>query len=151
SYELFARQEVRHDSPVVIALHVATPLPAFVDRGKAMVALTPDQTQATATSIVTVTNEWQKARRADRDAARRFGRLQQDIEKQVAAAERRQRERDKVVGTGVLHQVLASAASEAGTSINKLTVLSTAHDPFRRDTRDGHIEGQWFAEQIGPH
>jgi hypothetical protein len=28
-------------------------------------------------------------------------------------------------------------------------VLSPSNDPFRCDTRDGHAEGKWFAEQMG--
>jgi hypothetical protein len=32
-----------------------------------------------------------------------------------------------------------------------LIVLSPANDPFRCDTRDGHAEGKWFADQMGVH
>ena len=35
-------------------------------------------------------------------------------------------------------------------AITRLTVLSTRLDPYRRDTTDGHRDGQWFADQIAP-
>jgi hypothetical protein len=64
------------------------------------------------------------------------------------AQEKRRRERDQVVGSGVLHSVIAGTAAASRTSIGNLTVLSPANDPFRRDTRDGHLEGRWVAEKL---
>jgi DNA topoisomerase VI subunit B len=145
---VLASQRIYYTSPAIVAVHVATPLPSFADRGKAAILLTRDQAGAITKAVVRITEEWNKARVAEekaRDAAAR----ERAKTAKAAAQEKRRRERDQVVGSGRLHSVIAEAATACRTSIGKLTVLSPANDPFRCDTRDGHAEGKWFAEQMG--
>ena len=68
-------------------------------------------------------------------------------QRQQRAAEKR-RKRNEIVGTGKLHRVITEAATRSGLSLKALTVLSPKNDPFRRDTVEGHRNGQWFAEQV---
>jgi hypothetical protein len=141
-------QRVHYTSPVIVAVHLATPLPSFADRGKAAIWLTPDQAGAVTEAVVRVTEEWNKARLAEEKARAAYDRWRTKTAKAVAQ-EKRRRERDQIVGSGILHSVIAEAAAACRTSIGNLTVLSPANDPFRCDTRDGHAEGKWFAEQMG--
>jgi DNA topoisomerase VI subunit B len=55
-------QRVRYTSPVIVAVHLATPLPSFADRGKAAILLTRDQAEVVTKAVVRVTQEWNKAR-----------------------------------------------------------------------------------------
>jgi hypothetical protein len=74
--------------------------------------------------------------------------------KGVTSANERDAEREAkrqcsaMVGTGVLHSEIAVAAAEAGIPITDLIVLSKGKDPYFRDTREGHENGQWFAGQV---
>jgi len=145
--EVLASQRVHYASPVIVAVHLATPLPSFADRGKAVIWLTRDQAEAVTKAMVRVTQEWNKARAAEERVRAAVHRERAETIKAIAQ-EKRRRERDQVVGSGILHSVIAEAAAASGTSIGSLTVLSPANDPFRCDTRDGHTEGQWFAEQM---
>jgi hypothetical protein len=49
---------------------------------------------------------------------------------------------------GILRRILETAAEEQEASLNDLTVLSTAIDPYRIDTPAGHRDGQWAAELL---
>ena len=139
-------QRVYHTSPVIVAVHVATRLPFFADRGKAAIWLTRDQAEAVTKAVVRVTEECRKASLAEEKAHDASAREHAKTAKSVAQ-EKRRRERDQVVGSGVLHSVIAGTVAASRTSIGNLTVLS-ANDPFRRDTRDGHLEGRWVAEKL---
>jgi hypothetical protein len=145
--DVLASQRVYYNSPVIVAVHLATPLPSFADRGKAVIWLTREQAEAVTKAVVRVTEEWNKARAAEERARAAVDRRRSETVK-AAAREKRRRERDQVVGSGVLHSVIAEAAAACATPISNLTVLSPANDPFRRDTRDGHLEGRWVAEQL---
>jgi hypothetical protein len=49
---------------------------------------------------------------------------------------------------GALRQVIEDALDADGLTLADLTVLSPQRDPFRLDTRSGHINGEWFAEHL---
>ena len=49
---------------------------------------------------------------------------------------------------GILRRILETAAEEQEASLNDLTVLSAAVDPYRIDTPANHRDGQWLAEQL---
>ena len=144
---VLSSQRVEYGCPVVVAVHVATPLPSFADRGKAAIWLTRTQAGAVTKAVVRVTEEWNKARLAEEKARDAATRERTKIVKAIEQ-EKRRRKRDQVVGSGILHSVIAEAAAACGTSISDMTVLSPKNDPFRRDTRDGHVEGQWVAEHL---
>ena len=52
----------------------------------------------------------------------------------------------RAVGDGPLARVINAASADTGLSRTKLTVMSKQTDPFRLDTGDWHIDGQWFTE-----
>jgi hypothetical protein len=52
-----------------------------------------------------------------------------------------------VSGDGGLRATLEAAAAD-GYKLKDLTVLSTANDPFRVDTKSGRIDGEWFAKLL---
>jgi hypothetical protein len=56
---------------------------------------------------------------------------------------------------GVLRRILEAAAQMDDTrkhggrlNLRGMTVLATGNDPYRFDHPTGHIEAQWFAEQV---
>jgi hypothetical protein len=51
-------------------------------------------------------------------------------------------------GGGALKRVLEDAVDSDGLSMGDLTVLATQNDPYRRDTRAGHLCAQWFKQQF---
>ena len=139
-------------TPALIGVSLATPTVSFVDRGKSAAMLTRAVGKAVETAVTKVTKEWFEAWEAEqrrrRQHVRAVERHIEELEKEERAHERRQRA--ATVGTGKLHAEIAAAAEQNGVSITRLTVLSTRLDPYRRDTTDGHRDGQWFADQIAP-
>jgi hypothetical protein len=49
---------------------------------------------------------------------------------------------------GTLRRILETACEEQEASLNDLTVLSAAVDPYRIDTPAGHRDGQWLGAQL---
>jgi hypothetical protein len=49
---------------------------------------------------------------------------------------------------GTLRTILESARRHAGCGLADLTVLSAQVDPYRLDTRAGHRDGAWLADQL---
>lgn len=165
---ILAQQHVYNSDRVALAIHLACPVIQFTDRRKSRAALNPAQSRAIIRAIVTTTNPWADAhksvlreihrenrameREAERDAieARKH---QREIERQANAQEKaeraaRRQARNEIVGTGPLYREIAAAAEAEGCPIAALYVLSQKHDPFAVDTREGHTNGQWFAEQV---
>jgi hypothetical protein len=104
--QVLESQRVRYTSPVIVAVHLATPLPSFADRGKAAIWLTRDQAKAVTKAVVRVTEEWNKARAVEEKVRAAADRQRAETVK-AAAQEKRRRERDQVVGSGILHRVIA--------------------------------------------
>jgi hypothetical protein len=65
---VLASQRIYYSSPAIVAVHVATPLPSFADRGKAAILLTRDQAGAITKAVARITEEWNKARLAEEKA-----------------------------------------------------------------------------------
>src|SRR5688500_17780145 len=50
-------------------------------------------------------------------------------------------------GCGPLRRVLSDVRTR-GVTMDDLTVLAVANDPYRQDTPAGHAEGRWFAKHF---
>ncbi len=91
------------------------------------------------------TTERAKQRDLER-LARDFKRRMRDRERAARAEARR--DKNAIIGTGVLYQEIAAAAAASGLPVTALAVLSSGSDPYLRDTVHGHRDGQWFADQV---
>ena len=144
--DLLLHRSIYSTSPICIVLHLISPRPQFVDRGKSTIAVSDEIEQAFIRAIHIVTANWARSEEAQERAERR----------EVDAALRRQRQaiikprrpKNEIVGTGSLHQEIAEAAALSGYSIAELTVLSRDIDPYGFDTTLGHAAGKWFADQV---
>jgi DNA topoisomerase VI subunit B len=150
--DLLAAQSAGFKQPVILQLHYVCPHVLFADRGKSALTLLPSHADAIVETVTTVTAAWNKKHQATERAERRdderlrreYKARQQDRER--AARYEEQKATADVVGTGILHQVIAEAAQAEGSSLNSLTVLS--RDPYRQDTHIGHLRAGWFKAQI---
>jgi hypothetical protein len=70
-----------------------------------------------------------------------------EIERYKAAKVASQTEFEKRARTGVLAAELL-AGCEEGYTMDELTAMSVANDPFRLDTPAGHRDGEWFKDQV---
>jgi DNA topoisomerase VI subunit B len=136
--------------PVLVGVHVASPTVQFTDRGKATAALENKAGDAVIEAVRRVTKEWAATfEKRQRQHYRQKRSIERQGEQQAKDARAKaKRERAVTVGTGVLYQEIAAAAEAEGVSIRSLTVLSPGHDPYLRDTTDGHRDGKWFADQV---
>jgi hypothetical protein len=48
----------------------------------------------------------------------------------------------------ILRNIILDAKAETGLSMDKLTVLNNSNDPYRLNTKTGHINGSWLAQQL---
>ncbi|MHB8956042.1 MAG: ATP-binding protein [Pirellulaceae bacterium] len=102
---LLEHQMVEEDSPVVLLLHIATPAPTFLDRGKSVIDATGDLEAAVEKCVVAVTSEWRKQRKLEEQDARQAERRR---------AERlRQAQRPKMQLNDAVVKVLPEASERA--------------------------------------
>lgn len=149
---LFDRHVHLVSDAALIGVHLASPVVQFTDRGKSAAVLGTASGDAIVAAVEKVTKQWAadwEAKQREMYRSRReIDREMEALLKAERAAERGQREKDEIVGTGVLYQEIAEAAAASGLPIKALTVLSLNSDPYVRDTRYGHRDGQWFADQV---
>ncbi len=67
---LLEHQMIEDDSPVVVLLHIATPAPTYLDRGKSVIDATGELEAAVEKCVVNVTAEWRKQRKLEERDAR---------------------------------------------------------------------------------
>lgn len=67
---ILEHQMIEDDSPVVVMLHIVTPAPKYLDRGKSVIDATGELNEAIKKCVVNVTSEWRKQKKLEeRNAA----------------------------------------------------------------------------------
>ena len=102
---LLEHQMIDEDSPVVVMLHVATPAPTYLDRGKSIIDVTGDLSEAIDRCVVYVTSEWRKQRKLEERDARQALRQREE--------RLRQRQRPKMQLNNAVVKVLPEAIEKA--------------------------------------
>ena len=101
---LLEHQMIDDFSPVVVLLHIATPAPKYLDRGKSVIHVSEDLKEAIEKCVVKVTSEWRKQKKLEeRDA--RLARKRQE--------RRRQEQRPKTKINEAVVKVLPQAIEKA--------------------------------------
>lgn len=75
---LLEHQMIEEESPVVVLLHIATPAPTYLDRGKSVIDATGDLEAAVEKCVVNVTSEWRKQRKIEERDARQAERRREE-------------------------------------------------------------------------
>ena len=75
---LLEHQMIEEDSSVVVLLHIATPAPTYLDRGKSVIDVTGDLEASVEKCVVNVTSEWRKQRKLEERDARQAERRRTD-------------------------------------------------------------------------
>jgi hypothetical protein len=146
---VLAGQEVWPSDPVVLVLHYACPQVNYTDRGKSTISLPGFVGDQIAILVEQVTAAWAKSRKAQqREKERDRREHERRMNAVVAELAEPKRAKNSVVGSGLLHHEIDTAAACGGYEIKDLTVLSPQNDPYRLDTTDGHEFGKWFADQV---
>jgi DNA topoisomerase VI subunit B len=148
--DLLGEQRLGRFAPAAIVIHLTIPQATHTDRGKSTIALSLECAESITKAVRRVTRDWCDARKAeerDRQRDRRSAQQQMESRHKAARAEAR-RDKNAIIGTGVLYQEIAAAAAASGLPITALVVLSSGSDPYLRDTVHGHRDGQWFADQV---
>lgn len=101
---LLEHQMIEEDSPVVVLLHVATPAPTYLDRGKSVIDATGELETAVEKCVVNVTSEWKKQRKLEERDARQAERRR---------AERLRSQRPKTNLNEAIVEVLPEAIKNA--------------------------------------
>ena len=102
---LLEHQMVEDESPVVVLLHITTPAPRYLDRGKSVLDVTDDLKDVIRTCVVKVTDDWRKQRKREERDARAAERRREE--------RRRKPQRSKMPLNAAIFQVLPEAIKEA--------------------------------------
>lgn len=134
--------------PVLLVVHVATPLPRFTDRGKASLSLSPEIQGALADAITAVTKEWTKLKRqADRE-----GRVQQRDKEHALRQHRRQFPNLKAASYQVMEEAYMKASAGGRLPANARQVMYAAR-PLVLELTGGNCwkDSAYFTQQLLPN